>query len=470
MNDRYSFDDIENLLFQFALQTRELSQKKNEINQQIQVCRADIAERKSFIETIQRNTKKLDEEIIVKQSTLMHNKACAKSIKATNSLLLQYEQTLKEELETRRDRYNHDMDVYEEKIASYKKTFQSHKDYYCQNPHAKKLLALQAEKEEIESRIKACDDQITMKQKELDNLSGQEANSSSTEKPPDSVSGQQLITGPEKQLDPQTEDIDSSINISSLHLNQTKDDEISVEVSAEENCEENELQDTSMCSPVQEEEEEANGMASCQQLYAFSAEQRWPDVMHTEEENPETGRQVLESESAAAEEAVEEEELEEGLAEEREQAPSGENTGPTAFPQLSSQETNPQSSSATVKAAPSTPTFPFNFSPANSPRQGTSDTKSPAFLFSLNPDPSTPGFSGFGFDVSSAQDEDSSFAFTSPFFNEKKTSESKSPSCSDFPFGQPEQNEDFQFAFAAKSPKTTKKDNPADDFTFSFNF
>ncbi|KAM6978434.1 uncharacterized protein LKV04_013842 [Tautogolabrus adspersus] len=434
MNDHYSFDEIESLLFQFALQTRELSQKKNEINQQIQVCRADIAERKSYIETIQRNTKKLDEEIIVKQSTLMHNKACAKSIKATNSLLLQYEQTLKEELESRRDRYKHDMDVYEEKIASYKKTFQSHKDYYCQNPHAKKLLALQAEKEEIESRIKACDDQITMKQKELDNLSGSEANSSSTEKPSDSISVQQPITEPEKQLDPQTEDSDSSIDLSSLHLNQTKvlgpadDHEISVEVSAEENCEENDVQDTGMRSPVQEEEEEeSNGMASCQQLY---------------------------------------------VAEEREQAPSGEQTGPSAFP---TQERNPQLSPATVKAAPSTPTFPFNFSPASSPRQGTSDTKSPAFLFSLNPDPSTPGFSGFGFDVGSAQDEDSSFAFTSPFFNEKVTCFELQVCTffftgSDFLFGQPEQSEDFQFAFTAKSPPTTKKDNPADDFTFSFNF
>lgn len=93
----------------------------------------------------------------------------------------------------------------------------------------------------------------------------------------------------------------------------------------------------------------------------------------------------------------------------------------------------------------------FSFSPGGSPHQGTS--KSPAFLFSLNSDPSTPGFSGFRFDVGSTQDEvrcelkeswvlcgicdlteitvswfwnylqvssqDSSFAFTGSFFNEK---------------------------------------------------
>lgn len=63
-------------------------------------------------------------------------------------------------------------DVYEERIASYWKIFQSHKEYYCQHPLAQKLLTLQAEKEEIESRLKACDDQITVKQKELKVLTG----------------------------------------------------------------------------------------------------------------------------------------------------------------------------------------------------------------------------------------------------------------------------------------------------------
>uniref|UniRef100_UPI0037E895BB protein SIX6OS1 n=1 Tax=Semicossyphus pulcher TaxID=241346 RepID=UPI0037E895BB len=393
----------------------------------------------------------------------MHNKACAKSIKVTNSLLLQYEQTLKEELESRKASYNHDMEVYEERIASYKKTFQSHKNYYCQNPLAQKLLTLQAEKEEIESRIKACEEQITMKQKELDNLTRPAPNSSSNEKLSDSVPGQQPITEPEKPLDPQTEeDSDSSIDISSLHLNQTKDGHKTEKV-----YEKNKVKDKTECSPVQEEEE-IKGMRPCQEL----DEQRWTDVMHTDEENKEAGPEDQEHQSTASviEEAEEEVEIEEGVAKEKEQAPSTEdNGGPTAFPQLSSQDTNPQSSPASVKAAPSTPTFPFNFSPAGSPHRGTSDTKSPAFLFSLNPDPSTPGFSGFGFDVGSSQDEDSSFAFTGSFFNEKKTTESKSSS-SEFPFGQPEQSEEFHFAFSSKSPQTTKKDNSADDFPFSFNF
>lgn len=126
------------------------------------------------------------------------------SMKATNSLLLQYEHTLKAELENTKASYNHDMwvqlalalnynwyfivcnnkqswlfficnptrKVYEERISSYRNIFQSHKDYYCQNPVAQKLLMLQAEKEELEFRIKACDSQITMKQMELENLTG----------------------------------------------------------------------------------------------------------------------------------------------------------------------------------------------------------------------------------------------------------------------------------------------------------
>lgn len=42
------------------------------------VCRADIAKRRSYIETVQTSIKKLEEEIRVKQSTGNHNKANAK--------------------------------------------------------------------------------------------------------------------------------------------------------------------------------------------------------------------------------------------------------------------------------------------------------------------------------------------------------------------------------------------------------
>ncbi|XP_027146950.1 uncharacterized protein LOC109140364 [Larimichthys crocea] len=249
MNDEYSFNNIDSLLFRFGLRIQELSQKKNDINQQNEVLRADIAERKSCIEAHQRDIKKLEEDIRVKKSTVIQNKENAKSMKATNGLLLQYEQRLKEELESGKASYMRDMKVYEERAASYRKIFQSHKEHYCKDPLAQKLLMLQADKEEIESRIKACDDQITMKQKELDHLTDP-----AEEELPDSVSGQQAIKEPEKQLDPHTEeDSDSSIDISSLHLNQTEISEngreTSVDANAEKIHEENKDRDASICSP-----------------------------------------------------------------------------------------------------------------------------------------------------------------------------------------------------------------------------
>ncbi|KAM7380640.1 hypothetical protein PAMP_003920 [Pampus punctatissimus] len=468
MNDQFSLSNIDSLLFQLVLQTRELSQRKNEISQQIKVCRTDITERRSYIETVQRSIKKLEEEIRVKQSTGKHNKTNAKSLKVTNSLLLQYEHTLKAELENVKASYNHDMEVYEERISSYRKIFQSHKDYYCQNPLAQKLFTLQAEKEEIEFRIKACDDQITMKQMELENLTA--VKSSSTEILQDSVSGQQSITEQEKELDPQTEDDnDSSIDISSLHLNLTKiwqnGHKTDVEANAEVVHDENKAQDVPTCSVSPEKTSNEQYMWSYQQ----SDEQSRSDEMHAEEQEQETrpGNQEKQSIVSEGEEVVEEE-MEERAATEEEQAPSKENNeGLAAFSQLSSQEI--QSSTATVKTVPSTPTFPFNFSPGSSPHQGTSDTKSPAFLFALNSGPSTPGFSGFGFDMGSSQDEDSSFVFTSSFFNEKKTMESKS-SGPDFLFDQPERREDFQFTFTSKSPQMSNKENTRDDFPFEFNF
>ncbi|KAM7407578.1 hypothetical protein PAMA_003345 [Pampus argenteus] len=450
MNDQFSLNNIDSLLFQLVLQTRELSQRKNEISQQIKVCRADITERRSYIERVHRSIKKLEEEIRVKQTTGKHNKTNAKR------------------------------EVYEERISSYRKTFQSHKDYYCQNPLAQKLLTLQAEKEEIEFRIKACDDQITMKQMELENLTGNKLFISSESTFMSSVSDQQSITEQEKELDPQTaDDNDSSIDISSLHLNQTKigqnGHKTAVEANAELVHDENKAQGVHTCSVSPEKTSNEQYMWSNQQ----SDEQSRPDEMHTEEQETGPGNQVLSSTFrlnlksekqvivSEGEEEVEEE-MEERTATEEEQAPSKENNeGLAAFSQLSSQEIH--SSTATVKTVPSTPTFPFNFGPGSLPHQGTSDNKSPAFLFALNSGPSTPGFSGFGFDMGSSQDEDSSFAFASSFFNEKKTMESKS-SGPDFLFDQPERREDFQFTFTSKSPQMSDKENTRDDFPFAFNF
>lgn len=42
------------------------------------VCRADIAERRSYIQSVHRDIKKLEEEARMKQSTVVHNKANAK--------------------------------------------------------------------------------------------------------------------------------------------------------------------------------------------------------------------------------------------------------------------------------------------------------------------------------------------------------------------------------------------------------
>lgn len=64
--------------------------------------------------------------------------------------------------------------MYEERLASYRKTFEKHKEYYCKNPLVQKHLTLQAQKGEIESRIKVCDDEITLRQKELERLTGNE--------------------------------------------------------------------------------------------------------------------------------------------------------------------------------------------------------------------------------------------------------------------------------------------------------
>ncbi|KAM4731282.1 uncharacterized protein FYW61_009357 [Anableps anableps] len=386
MKEQHLLSNLDNFVFQFAVKTREVSQKKNEIQHQVKVCRTCITEKRSYIETIQGYIKNLEEEIRVNQSTVTRNKEKAKSMKATNNLLLQYEQTLKAELESRKNSCDHDQEVYEERFASYLQTLQSHKETYFQNPVAQKLLLLQTEIEKTESQIKDCDDCMMMKQKELEHLADP-AVTSSIEKLPDSVLGEQPTT--EEQSEQIKEDC--SIDISSIDLNQ----------------------------------------AAVQVPTLPGPEEVQKDDLQDEAPDPE------------------------------------DHQGAYDFPQTS-QEANLQGLSSKETSVPSTPMFAFNFSPTSSPRRG-SDSKSPAFVLNLNSNISTPGFSGFGFDDGSSLEEDSTFAFSGSFFNDKKATDAKSSSCTEFLFDQPEQSEDFQFAFTSKSPQSAKK-NSKDEFPFSFNF
>ncbi|XP_023192391.1 uncharacterized protein LOC111609281 [Xiphophorus maculatus] len=172
----------------------------------------------------------------------MKNKEKAKSMKVTNSLLLQYEQTLKTELESRKSSYDHDQEVYEERFASYLQTLQSYKETYFQNPIAQKLLLLQAEIEKIESQIKHCDDCMMMKKKELEHLTDPDV--TSMEKLPNGVLGEHHTT--EEQSEQMEEDC--SIDMSYIDLNQAASDhEPAAEVNTEEMSEENELQDPTSC-------------------------------------------------------------------------------------------------------------------------------------------------------------------------------------------------------------------------------
>ncbi|RXN16990.1 myb V isoform X1 [Labeo rohita] len=165
--EEQTVNQLDNLLLQLGIETRELAQKKDDLKQQIQISESIIQEKKDYISTTHNIINKLNEEIQQKQNTLKFIKENTKNLQRTGHLLLQYEKTLEAELEKRQDSYNQDMKIFQERIESYKNVFQQYKDRYCQNSLAQKLLKIQAENEEIERRIRATEEQILEKEREL---------------------------------------------------------------------------------------------------------------------------------------------------------------------------------------------------------------------------------------------------------------------------------------------------------------
>ncbi|XP_061827911.1 uncharacterized protein [Nerophis lumbriciformis] len=362
--------NLDSLLCQLVVEFRELSAKKKQIDQQIEVYRADIAERRTYIEKTRRNIDEVGEEIGLKRNTLKHNREVAKSMKATQGLLLQYERTLRAELESIKVNYNNDKDVYADKIVSYRQLFQAHK-----KPFAQKL---QAYNDDMEGGH------------HLETV----AQSSSSEQSADS-DPQQLHTN-DPAIETQPSFLEDSITaITSVILDEKKRWQSGPEAAADGTTEdmgaESEVQ---KCS--------ADKTRGNKQSVKLNPQTEKQHEMHSEEEED---QEIVAATVSEIEEAAEED-MEERAAEQEQTLCHVNNEEQVTLPPLPCEVAHPQSSSTPNDSVPVTPSFHFKFSPACSPIQETSDNnKSPAFTFSLTSNPCTPGFSGFGFDVVSSNDE-----------------------------------------------------------------
>ncbi|KAM8857763.1 uncharacterized protein ACB058_009297 isoform 2-T3 [Synchiropus picturatus] len=422
MEEQFSIGTVQSLLLKLALENQELSLKKSDVNQQIELCKAAIAKQQLSIEATESNIQKLDSEVQSRQSTVKHSRDTLEGLKETNKHLRHYEHTLKAELENTKTNFDRDKAIYEERINNYRETFEKQKNYFCQSPLAQKLLQLQGEMDDIESRIKSHDEKIDARQQELDRLT---AASASTEKPVDS--DQHLKHEGTLQLDTSEE--------SPLHLSQQQEEEPNEEDAPEE----------------KEVQEEACAPDISNDGFVFADEWKdQADEIHAEEHMQETEPFIQEKM-----EVIPQEEEETGRVVSAEMDTTEDHT---ALPQKQLEENPFDSQPAAVAPA-------FIFGSRYSPSADASDAKSPASFFSAHSEPSGSVCIDFGFNVDSPPED--CFAFANSFFIEKKSSDSK-PGGSDFLFNQSTQNEDFQFPFDANSPDTGEMDSSKDEFPFNF--
>ncbi|KAL7882041.1 hypothetical protein AOLI_G00088900 [Acnodon oligacanthus] len=442
---------LDSLLLQLALETRELSQKKDSLKRQVEVCKSNIQEKKSYIGEAQKSLKKLEEEILQKHNTVKCLRENVKSLRGTSNLLLQYEKTLESELERRTDSCNQDMKVFQERIDNYKEIFQQYKDEYCKTPLAKKLLSIQAANEEIEKRIRAKEEQITAVEKELKDRQGGQDTCDSSKKPIESEEHQALPS-----------EADTALH-RDLRPQGTETEQDDAQIEMEEKATENNHDQADGC-----DESNASQVGAIGSTVWTKHEMRCEQIQVAEQKQEEQTSDMKDCNmntsagSDVMEEMMKVMEVEDQQKTERAAREEGTNEG-----------TAPSSPTRMTEVL-STPTFSLNSSPSASPDHKES-SEAPTFVFSLNSGLSTPGFSGFGcgFDVGSSQNEESPFTFTSPYFTNKKSPETKLPG---FLFDELENHpeEVFPFSFSSKSPQpsssTQEPGETGDTFPFSFNF
>ncbi|KAG1944984.1 uncharacterized protein LOC120486986 [Pimephales promelas] len=447
--EEQTVNQLDNLLLQLGIESRELAQRNNDLKQQLQICESNIQEKKDYIKTTQLTISKLDVEIQQKQNTVKFIKENTKNQQRTGHLLLQYEKTLEAELEKRQDSYKQDMKMFQERIESYRNVFQQYKDRYCQNPLAQKLLKAQAENEEIERRIRAIEEQIMEKDRELTAAMGEEepVTDGADSKCPvndglqtESESFDEMVPHPEPIMQRPEEYADEHMGDEDpSEANKVKTAESESQMDTFSHClwkKRETVEDQMQEGDQRQSEKQGNVNVSC-------ASELMVEISEEEEEKDSLDTTTAETHEYTVTE------------------------GPVC----------PPPSPARIKATPNTPTFSLNNSPRCSPGgQDISDTKSPAFVFSMMSGPNTPAFSkpGCDFDVGSAPEEASPFTFTSSYFSNKKSPGSTSK-FSDFLFDEAEsRQEEFSFSFGMESPQksssTQDTSGPGDSFPFSFSF
>ncbi|XP_051998030.1 uncharacterized protein LOC127654742 isoform X2 [Xyrauchen texanus] len=358
----------------------------------MQICESNIEQKKDYINTTQKTIRTLDEEIQAKQNTVKFIKENAKNLQHTGDLLLQYEKTLETELEKRQDSYNEDMKMFQERIDGYMNVFQQYKDRYCLNSLAQKLLKIQAENEEIEGRIRVTEGQIMEKERELTGAMGED----------DPLS---LIDGAESSYrnstcrDNEAQQTDRNESYEEVDRHQ---------VPRIQRPEEN-ADDHNIIEELSLSEENKTKTANTKDLSESQSDtfhhglwtkpENGGDQMHDADQNEavnelQEGTMNVSCDSEFMVEMIEEKD---GDDLEKTRAGAVEDT-------ISDGAICPPFSPARMKAVLTTPTFSLNNSPISSPgRQESSETKSPAFVFSVNSAPSTHVFPRLGcdFDVRS---------------------------------------------------------------------
>ncbi|XP_053353436.1 protein SIX6OS1 [Clarias gariepinus] len=450
MDDQSGWVNLDNLLLQLALETRELAQNKDDLTREIQNFKADIEEKKKCVDETHKSIKTLEQDIQQKQNTVKCYKENVKSLRGASDLLLQYEKMLEAELERRQESYNQDMQVFQERMENYWKIFRQHKEEYLQNPLATKLLKIQDENEEIERRIRAKEEEIIAKEKELKALHENHDMCDSVQK---------HVKLNEQRASPPESDSQSGVNVTSHQDPQpqvTKTEQENLQIEMDEKALEN---DHDQADGVDESNlSEVGVIGSTVWAESEISREQSQEVDQNEQEHTAEVDMNMKTpcESNAVEEMIEAEEQQES--EEASVEKSG-NEG-EACPRLSPMQMR----------ALDMPTFSL-ISPSTSQGQQLSG-EPPVFDFSAISGPNTPTFSGFdcSFEVGPSQHEESPFTFSSSYFS-KKSPEAK---MAGFLFDESEicPEEEFAFSFSSKSPQEQQSGSggTGDAFPFSFNF
>ncbi|XP_069483796.1 protein SIX6OS1 [Ambystoma mexicanum] len=170
MNDTCLLSALDKLLLELVFQSEQDAHSREHAKEQIQLYTAKVLERKEQIRLVRENISKTDEELFNLQKHCTYSKGNCSAWKPACMVLNKHEDYLNGQLQKCQVDTDRDNKMYQEYVTQFREILRQRRLHYKDGPLAREYYKKKDELDSIENKVLICREQLTSKERSLEEL------------------------------------------------------------------------------------------------------------------------------------------------------------------------------------------------------------------------------------------------------------------------------------------------------------